>query len=38
MMVNEVLAPIVIAMWVLLARAISRRSDPARIGVAAFSA
>ena len=36
MMVNEVLAPIVIVMWVLLARAISRRRDPARIGVAAF--
>jgi hypothetical protein len=36
MMVNEVLAPIVIALWVLLARAISRRRDPARIGVAAF--
>ena len=33
---NEVLAPVAIAAWLLLARGISRRSDSARAGVAAF--
>jgi hypothetical protein len=33
---NEVLAPVAIAAWVLLARGISRRGDSARAGVAAF--
>jgi hypothetical protein len=33
---NEVLAPVAIAAWLLLARGINRRSDSARAGVAAF--
>jgi hypothetical protein len=33
---NEVLVPVAIAAWLLLARGISRRSDSARAGVAAF--
>jgi len=33
---NEVLAPVAIAAWLLLARGIGRRSDTARAGVAAF--
>jgi hypothetical protein len=33
---DEVLAPVVIAAWLLLARGISRRSDSARAGVAAL--
>jgi hypothetical protein len=33
---NEVLLPVAIAAWLLLARGISRRSDSARAGVAAF--
>jgi hypothetical protein len=35
-LVDEVFAPIVIALWLWLAWAISRRRDPARIAVAAF--
>jgi apolipoprotein N-acyltransferase len=33
---DEVLAPVAIAAWLLLARGISRRSDSARAGLAAF--
>jgi hypothetical protein len=36
MIANEVVAPVVIAIWLYLAWAISRRRDPARIAVAAF--
>ena len=33
---DAVLAPVVIAVWILLARGVSRRSDPTRIGLVAF--